>query len=55
MFRKLIGLIAFVLTGIGLIMQTVSKDMSMFNLLFLLVILCFFTISLFEQFNGLKG
>jgi hypothetical protein len=54
MLRKLIGLIAFVLTSVGLIMQTVTEGMSILNTSFLIAILCFFTISLIEQFNGLK-
>jgi len=55
MTRKLLGLIAFIVTGMGLIVSTIIKDISFVNTAFLIIVGCFFTISLFEHFNELKN
>jgi len=55
MLRKLIGLIAFALTGMGLIAQTITGDLSLLNTLFLVVLVCLLAVSLVEQYNELKG
>lgn len=55
MTRKLIGLIAFVATGLGLMVSTVLKDMNLLNTTFLLLVGCFFIISLLDHFNELKS
>lgn len=53
MTRKLFGLIAFVATGLGLMLSTVSKDMNLINGVFLLIIGFFFTVSLKDHFHDL--
>lgn len=55
MLRKLLGLIAFVLTGAGLMMQTLTKGINSINISFLVIIGCFFTISLFDHYKELKS
>ena len=55
MTRKLLGLISFIVTGMGLIVSTIIKDISLVNIAFLIIVVCFFTVSLLEHFNELKN
>jgi len=55
MTRKLLGLVAFAATGLGLLVSTVIKDMNLLNTIFIVIVGCFFTISLLEHFNELKN
>lgn len=55
MTRKLLGLIAFIATGAGLMVSMVIKDMNLLNIGFLIIVGCFFTISLVEHYNELKN
>ena len=55
MTRKLLGLIAFVSTGAGLMVSSIIKDMNLLNTGFLAIIGFFLTISLVEHFNELKN
>lgn len=54
MTRKLIGLIAFVATGIGLMISTIMKNMNLLNTGITAIVGCFFVISLAEHFDELR-
>jgi len=53
--RKLLGLIAFISTGVGLLISTIIKDMNLLNIVFIGIIGYFFAISVVEHFNDLKS
>ncbi len=51
---KIFGFIAFVLTGLGLILTSGISDMSLINIGFILIVGLFFAISVIEQYYELK-
>lgn len=55
MIRKILGLSAFVLTGVGLMVLTIIKDKNLFNTIFLILTGCFFSMGLTGHFNELKN
>ncbi len=55
MTKKLIGLIAFVVTGVGMMTSTVIKNMNFLNIGCFAIVGCLFAISLVEHFNELKN
>lgn len=55
MFSKLIGLSAFVLTGLGIIASSVAQNLNIINISILSLILFFFSISIKSNFIELKA
>lgn len=52
--RKLLGLIAFIATGGGLIVSTAVNEKSFYKTEILIIFGCFFAISLFDHFRKVK-
>lgn len=55
MARKLLGLTAFVLTGVGLMISTISMDINIFNTVALSTIAILFTVSIVDHFKELSN
>ena len=54
MIRKTLGILVFIVTGVGLLVSTLIKDMSIFNIIVFVLIGIFFLMGLVEHFYELK-
>lgn len=54
MFSKLIGLSAFVLTGLGIMVSSISQNINIINISILSIILFFFSLSIKSNFDELR-
>jgi hypothetical protein len=54
MLRKLMGLIAFIITGVGLVFTSQPSEMSILNIGLLLLVGFFYTVSIIGHFKDLK-
>lgn len=55
MIKKVLGLAAFILTGLGLVFSVGVKYMNSVNIIFIGVISCFFTIGVKEYIEEMKN